>query len=133
VIKLYCEILKPVKEATLMLQGHVGGQFGAMWQVLPAYEKVLRHFERLVVQYPVKETLQQLDFHQFSPTSFNEELKNVATSVALQPDDYTTAEHHLSTNIKLAWQKLDEYYSKLDSNPIYVAAIVLHPSFYIVA
>jgi hypothetical protein len=57
VIKLYCEILAPVKDAVKMLQGHAGGHFGAIWQVLPAYEKVLRHFEQLVVQYPVEESL----------------------------------------------------------------------------
>jgi hypothetical protein len=33
----------------------------------------------------------------------------------------------LCVGINLAWQKLDEYYSKTDQSPIYVAAVVLHP------
>jgi len=36
---------------------------------------------------------------------------------------YLSAERHFSTNINLGWQKLDEYYTKLD----FCAAVVLHP------
>ena len=43
------------------------------------------------------------------------------------PDDLTASEHHFAINIKLAWSKLDNYYSKLDNTPVYVAAVVLHP------
>jgi hypothetical protein len=127
VIKLYCEILEPVKEAVKMLQGHAGGHFGAIWQVLPAYEKVLRHFEQLVVQYPVGESLESLEVQEHSPTAFNVEFDDVAKVVADLPEHFTTAEHHLSTNIRLGWQKLNEYYTRLDDNSIYVAAVVLHP------
>jgi hypothetical protein len=124
-IRLYHEILKPVKDATLRLQGH---SVNAIWQVLPSYEKLLRHFETLVEQYPVKEQLQQLDIRQPSPPTFTQGLYDVERTISTSPDDYITAEHHLSTNIKLAWQKLDEYYEKLDNNPVYVAAVVLHPN-----
>jgi hypothetical protein len=127
VIKLYCDILKPVKEAVKMLQGRAGGRFGAIWQVLPAYEKLLRHFEQLVNQYLGKGSLSQSNHSSALLAAFNEELSDVATAVATQSDEYTTAEHNLGINIKLAWQKLNEYYSKLDGNPVYVAAIVLHP------
>ena len=125
VIRLYHEILKPVKEATQRLQGHAGAN--AIWQVLPSYEKLLRHFETLVQQYPVKEQLQQSDARQSSPLSFSQGLSDIDTGAATSLDDYTTAELHLSINIKLAWQKLDEYYECLDKNPVYVAAVVLHP------
>ncbi|TIA27721.1 hypothetical protein D6C78_11030, partial [Aureobasidium pullulans] len=33
----------------------------------------------------------------------------------------------LCVGISLAWQKLDEYYSKTDQSPVYVAAVVLRP------
>jgi len=42
-------------------------------------------------------------------------------------EDQITFEHHLSTNIRAGWQKLEDYYTKLDDAPVYVAAIVLHP------
>jgi hypothetical protein len=124
-IRLYHEILKPVKDATLRLQGH---GVNALWQVLPSYEKLLKHFETLVTQYPVAEQLQQPDPRQPSPPTFTQGLNELETAMATSPDEYMTAEHHLSTNIKLAWQKLDEYYEKLDNNPVYVAAVVLHPN-----
>jgi hypothetical protein len=37
------------------------------------------------------------------------------------------SQKHFSTNINLAWQKLDKYYQKTDASPIYRAAVVLHP------
>jgi hypothetical protein len=49
VIAQYHEILKPLKDATQLLQGSAGGKFGAIWQVLPTFEKLLSHFERLRV------------------------------------------------------------------------------------
>ncbi|KAI7758859.1 hypothetical protein LZL87_014034 [Fusarium oxysporum] len=33
----------------------------------------------------------------------------------------------LKLNIQLGWQKLNEYYTKLDDTEIYVAAVALHP------
>lgn len=47
VIAQYHEILKPLKDATQLLQGSAGGKFGAVWQVLPTFEKLLSRFERL--------------------------------------------------------------------------------------
>ena len=31
--------------------------------------------------------------------------------------------------INLAWQKLDEYYQRLDETPIYYTALALHPAY----
>lgn len=36
-------------------------------------------------------------------------------------------EHHFTTNINRAWQKLDYYYRKTDETPIHRAAVLLHP------
>ena len=60
VISQHVAILKPLKDATLALEGQIGGRFGAMWRVLPQYEKVLQHFEELVKPYPVNKALATL-------------------------------------------------------------------------
>ena len=36
---------------------------------------------------------------------------------------------HFKIGINLAWQKLDEYYQKLDETPIYYTALALHPAY----
>ena len=61
VIERYHEILKPLKDATKLLQGSAGGKFGAIWQVLPTFEKLLSHFESLRVQSPIAETISSVD------------------------------------------------------------------------
>ena len=38
-------------------------------------------------------------------------------------------EHHFKFNVNLAWQKLNEYYERLDDTPVYTAALVLHPRY----
>jgi hypothetical protein len=45
IITRYIDILKPLKDATMALEGHIGGRFGAIWQVLPIYEEILAYFE----------------------------------------------------------------------------------------
>jgi hypothetical protein len=49
-----------------------------------------------------------------------------AINLQPEPDGQANAEHHLSTNINLGWQKLEHYYQKLDDTPIYVAAVISH-------
>ena len=71
--------------------------------MLPTFKKLLSHFERLRVQYPITETCRDVD------------------------GSLLTSQHHFTTSINLGWQKLNDYYSKLDETPVYVAAVVLHP------
>lgn len=52
---------------------------------------------------------------------------NVREETKLPESEYLATEHHFSTNINLGWQKLDEYYARLDQSPIFCAAVVLHP------
>ena len=92
-----------IRDTTKLLQGSAGGKFGAIWQVLPTFEKLLSHFESLRVQYPIAETIPSVD------------------------SSILTSQHHFATSINLGWQKLNEYYDKLDETPVYVAAVVLHP------
>ena len=108
IITRYVEILKPLKDATLALEGHIGGRFGAIWRVLPQYKVVLQHFESLIKQYPVDDQIATAE-------DGSEQLQHL------------TAEQHFSLNVKIAWQKMDAYYTKLDNIPLYVAAVVLHP------
>ncbi|KAJ3578354.1 hypothetical protein NPX13_g2213 [Xylaria arbuscula] len=50
-----------------------------------------------------------------------EEYKAIANTL---PDS-----NHFRANINLGWQKLDEYYKKLDETPVYYAAVALHSRF----
>lgn len=128
VINQYIDILKPLKDATLKLQGHIGGKFGSIWQVLPVFEELLHHFENRVEQYPVKEQLTPFNIHSQPPSGFSQQPDEAtASQLTSLTDDQATAEDHFSINIKLAWAKLNEYYAKLDNSPVYVAAVVLHP------
>ena len=102
IIKIYHEILKPLKDATLLLQGHASGRCSAIWQVIPAYEKVLQHLEIQVNQYPVTELLRLSPTQPLLSPIFNPDLDHVANAVYTQADEQTTHEHHLSTNINLA-------------------------------
>jgi hypothetical protein len=52
VIAGYLKIMKPLKDATMKLQGNVNTTSkqgrpvkGAIWQVLPVFEEILRSFE----------------------------------------------------------------------------------------
>lgn len=88
----YMEILKPLMLVTKKLEGYPRqGRNGLMWEVLPCYEFLLNHLERLMEQY------------------------------RHDPDE------DLKLNIQLGWQKLNEYYTKLDDTEVYVAAVALHP------
>ena len=128
VINEYLEILKPLKEATLQLEGYIGGKFGSIWQVLPVFEGLLRHFEQQAQRYPVKASLRPMDIHLQPPLGFRRRpADDVATQLTAVPDEQLTAEDHFSINVDLAWQKLNQYYSKLDNSPVYVATVVLHP------
>lgn len=134
-ITQYHKILKPIKGCTILLQGYAGGRFGAIWQVLPVYEHLLAHFEKLKKQYPT-EHLQQSrrkpyktteDQHQ-SQLTFDTLQQATTAAVALMLTEQLTSEHYLITNINLGWLKLDKYYTKLDDTPVYVTATVLHPA-----
>ena len=37
--------------------------------------------------------------------------------------------NHLKLNIQLGWQKLNDYYIKLDDSAVYVTAFILHPKY----
>jgi hypothetical protein len=128
IVTQYLTVLKPLKAATKRLQGHIGGKFGAIWLVLPIYEDLLGHFEEMTQQYPINRPATEPDIHLKGPSKFSQSLPDVASQIELPPEE-VPAELQFSINIDLAWQKLNEYYEKLDNTSVYVAAVVLHPRF----
>ncbi|KAA8616519.1 hypothetical protein PtrV1_09820 [Pyrenophora tritici-repentis] len=96
----YQNCLKPLKIATKRLEGRGKvGSFGAIYEVLPVFEYILRNLEELAQPW--------ID------VNFN--AHNEA------PED------HLHINLRAAWNKADAYYNKLDDSPVYYAATCLHP------
>lgn len=48
----YKNMLQPLEEATMILQGHgAGAAWGVIWQTIPVMEGLLKHFERLKDDY----------------------------------------------------------------------------------
>ncbi|GAB7322858.1 hypothetical protein MBLNU13_g05416t1 [Cladosporium sp. NU13] len=69
-----------------------------------------------------------------APTNtFLSQTKHIVSEEQLHEPDVAKAastnesQVHFSTNINLAWQKANQYYTKTDDSPIYRAAVVLHP------
>jgi hypothetical protein len=116
VLVQYHEILRPFKSATLHLQGQIGGRTGAIWQVLPVFERLLTHLE------DQRYTHRPLESQKDRSNGCNNQQEKESPK-----PEYLATEHHFSTNINLGWQKLDEYYARLDQSPIFCAAVVLHP------
>ena len=74
VIAQYVALLRPLKEATMLLQGRVsttakGEQLvkGAIWQVLPIFEVIMNSFEEARQRYLPAETLESQRLQHDSP------------------------------------------------------------------
>jgi hypothetical protein len=100
VITEYLEVLKSLKLATKRLEGRgKGGQYGAIHEVIPVYEYLLGYHEQRVAA--------DVD------VNYN--------AAADAPED------HFAINLRAAWAKARDYYSKLDDSPACYAATILHP------
>jgi hypothetical protein len=100
VITEYMDVLKPLKTATERLKGRgKSGGFGSIAEVIPVFEYLLSYYEQRVNSY-------------------------AAVDYNAHPE---APEDHLATNLRAAWAKADNYYSKLDDSPAYYAATILHP------
>ncbi|KAA8622202.1 Dimer-Tnp-hAT domain-containing protein [Pyrenophora tritici-repentis] len=100
VITEYMDVLKPLKTATERLEGRgKSGGFGSIAEVIPVFEYLLSYYEQRVNSY-------------------------AAVDYNAHPE---APEDHLATNLRAAWAKADDYYSKLDDSPAYYAATILHP------
>ncbi|KAI1522473.1 hypothetical protein PtrSN001C_011831 [Pyrenophora tritici-repentis] len=100
VITEYMDVLKPLKTATERLEGRgKSGGSGSIAEVIPVLEYLLSYYEQRVNSY-------------------------AAVDYNAHPE---APEDHLATNLRAAWAKADDYYSKLDDSPAYYAATILHP------
>lgn len=100
VITEYIDLLRPLKYATERLEGRgKSGRFGAIYEIIPVFEYLLIELETRCTQY------EHVDFN----------------AHAEAPED------HLAINLKAAWRKANDYYTKLDDSPAYYAATCLHP------
>lgn len=97
----YIELLQPFKEATTWLEGRGNaGLHGAIWEVIPTFEWLIKRLEALRVR------VEAIDYN-----------------------DVDAPEDHLKTNLNLAIQKINQYYVKLEDAPAYYAAVRLHPAY----
>ncbi|KAI2475921.1 hypothetical protein Ptr902_12747 [Pyrenophora tritici-repentis] len=109
VVTEYIDVLKPLKSATKRLEGRGkdtegrvgGGHYGAIAEVIPVFEYILTYYEQRVKAYE----------------AVNYNAHNEA------PED------HLAINLRAAWAKANDYYTKLDLSPAYYAATLLHPRY----
>jgi hypothetical protein len=100
VVTEYLDVLRPLKLATKRLEGRgKSGRFGAIAEVIPVFDYILTYYEQRVKGY------EAVDYN-----AHNE-----------APED------HLAINLRAAWAKANDYYSKLDLSPAYYAATILHP------
>jgi hypothetical protein len=96
----YLDVLRPLKLATKRLEGRgKSGRSGAIAEVIPVFDYILTYYEQRVKGY------EAVDYN-----AHNE-----------APED------HLAINLRAAWAKANDYYSKLDLSPAYYAATILHP------
>lgn len=99
----YSQLLSPFNEATKLLEGRgKQGRHGAIWEVLPTFEWILNELEKKKEQY------EDIDF---------------------STDQSSQFEDHVPINCNLGWQKIHDYYKKLDDSPYYYAACILHPHY----
>jgi hypothetical protein len=99
VITEHMDILKPLKTATKRLEGRSkSGSFRAIAEIILIFEYLLTYYEQRVNAYEA--------------VNYNKHNK--------LPKDY------IAINLRAAWQKADNYYSKLDDSPAYYAATILH-------
>jgi hypothetical protein len=99
VITEYVNCLQPLKNAPERLEGRgKTGRFGALYEILLLFEYLPGALD--------------ISAKPFEHVNFN--------AYAEAPED------HLVINLKAAWRKADEYYTKLKDSPAYYAAVCLH-------
>jgi hypothetical protein len=99
VITEYQDCLKPLKLATERLEGRgKAGRYSAIYEIIPVFEYVLNLLGARTQPY--------------DHVNFNE---------------LDTPKDHLIINLRAAWAKANDYYTKLDHLPAYYAALCLHP------
>jgi hAT family C-terminal dimerisation region len=83
------------------------GRFGALWEVLPTIEALLKDVKDSVNKYSAVVNPEYAEELKWDPV----------------------VQRHLHNACHLAWDKLDKYYKLTDDTPAYTASICLHPAF----
>jgi hypothetical protein len=116
VLKTYHEIVQPMKKSTNILQGQIGGRFGAIWQVLPQFEILPTHLEEQCQRHlplqsqrsaPSSPQLSQLrasldgciENQQEHTQQSDKARTDEPRDVARERVDYIAAEQHSSMNV----------------------------------
>jgi hypothetical protein len=95
----YMDVLKPLKTATERIEGRgKSGGCRSIAEVILVFEYLLSYYEQRVNLY-------------------------AAVDYNAHPE---APEDHLATNLRAAWAKANDYYSKLDDLPAYYAATILY-------
>jgi hypothetical protein len=163
IITGYLEILKRLKSAIMKLQGNVNTVSthgtpikGAIWQVLPVYEEILKAFEDARERHQPQSSSQLSQLLSQQPSQpqtepANSRYCNTRTSMAQASlttsqaaedsagaadrdttlysdvESFNDLQVLFSTNINAGWQKLEYYYNKSDVTPVHRVAVLLHP------
>jgi hypothetical protein len=135
-------VLKPLEQATKLLQGHgAGASHGSIWQVIPFMEKLFSHFEDIRKRFnlpppgdDLQVTLEDTQNTQNSIGRASLKRRQARSKAAPLPAPAFSAsssqEHRLlCTNVNAGWAKLNKYYALTDMSSSYVAAVVLHPAY----
>ncbi len=106
------ELLKPFNDQTIRLQSRAPhASHGSLWETVPTIEFLLSGLEEHAVRY-----------------GRDDKSKKKVTKRALKQTDIDDSDHeHLLACIKNAWDKLDDYYQRMDESPVYAASVVLNP------
>jgi hypothetical protein len=96
VVTEYLDVLKPLKSATKRLKGRgKSRRFSAIAEIILVFECILLYYEQRVKAY------EAVDYN-----AHNE-----------APEDY------LAINLRAAWAKISEYYTKLDDSLAYLSNV----------
>ncbi|KAJ6439221.1 restless-like transposase [Purpureocillium lavendulum] len=108
----------------------------ADWNVIDGFIELLEHFENTVLILEGDGQARERARHHFKESYGNitdvvmayEYLLSKLEEAKEKMDHYAEPEH-FRVNVQLAWEKLNEYYDKLDDTPMYYASLAFHPAF----
>ncbi|EAQ93808.1 hypothetical protein CHGG_02043 [Chaetomium globosum CBS 148.51] len=150
-------IVEPLYFQTMRCQGWgEKGSFGYLWEILPGMEFLLDKLEfwKVFFDEPADEAITQSQSHPPHAVQRSEHTRNNRSSRVRSPAFNTRAlpphvqeefferppsvsarlntlsddsRGYLRLSITNAWQKLNQYYTKLGESPLFAAAVILHP------
>ena len=150
-------VVEPLYFQTMRCQGWgEKGSFGYLWEILSGMEFLLDKLEdwKVFFDEPADEAITQSQSHLSKRTQRSERMRRNRSSQVRPPEPNTQAlpphvqegfslgppsvaarlnilvddsRGYLRLSIANAWQKLNQYYTKLGESPLFAAAVILHP------